>query len=72
MLARAADVICNLTSVSNDCEAARKSLFDWAPNGLNEFPEVRYEFPFNLIGKSTMTFLTGQSWRVGPDLCTRI
>jgi len=25
---------------------------------------MRFEFPFNLIGKSTMTFLTGQSWRV--------
>ena len=22
----------------------------WAPNGLNELPEVRFEFPFNLIG----------------------
>ena len=49
----------NLTSVSNVCEAAPISLF-WAPNGLNELPE----FPFNLIGKSTMAFLTGQSWRV--------
>ena len=23
-----------------------------------------FEFPFNLIGKSTMAFLTGQSWRL--------
>ena len=22
----------------------------WTPNGLNELPEVRCEFPFNLIG----------------------
>ena len=22
----------------------------WTPNGLNELPEVRFEFPFNLIG----------------------
>ena len=49
----------NLNSVSNVCEAAPISLF-WAPNGLNELPE----FPFNLIGKSTMAFLTGQSWGV--------
>ena len=25
---------------------------------------MRFEFPFNLIGKSTMAFLSGQSWRV--------
>ena len=43
----------NLTPVSNVCKAAPKSLF-WAPNGLNELTEVRLEFPFNLIGKSTM------------------
>ena len=42
----------NLASVSNVCEAASRSLF-WA-NGLNELPE----FPFNLIGKSTMAFFT--------------
>ena len=53
----------NFTSVSNVCEAVPSSLF-WAPNGLNELPEVRFEFPFILIGKSTMAFLTGQSWRV--------
>ena len=47
----------NLTPVSNVREA--KSLL-WAPKGLR----LRFEFPFNLIGKSTMTFLTGQSWRV--------
>ena len=32
------------------------------PNGLNELPEMRSEFPFKLIGKWTMAFLTGQSW----------
>ena len=31
------------------CEAAQRSL-SWAPNGLNELPEVRFEFPFHLIG----------------------
>ena len=25
---------------------------------------MRFKFPSNLIGKSTMAFLTGQSWRV--------
>ena len=53
----------NLTPVSNVCEAAPKSL-SWAPIRLNELPEMRFKFPFNLIGKSTMAFLTGQSWRV--------
>ena len=45
----------NLTPVSNVFEAAPISLF-WAPGGLNKLPEVCFEFPFNLIGKSTMTF----------------
>ena len=53
----------NLTSFSNVCEAAARSLF-WTPNGFNELPEVHFEFPFILIGKLTMAFLTGQSWRV--------
>ena len=52
-----------LTSVSNVCEAAPISLV-WFPNGLNELPEVRFQFLFILIGKSTMAFLTGQSWSV--------
>ena len=50
----------NVTVVSNVCEAAPRSSF-WVPNGLNEFPEVCFEFPFILTGKSTMAFLTGQS-----------
>ena len=53
----------NLTLVSNVREAVPRSLF-WASNGLNELPEVRIEFPVDLIGKSTMAFLTGPSWRV--------
>ena len=48
---------------SNVCEAVPGSLF-WAPNGLNELLEVRFEFPFILIKKSTMAFLTDQSWGV--------
>ena len=34
------------------------------PNGLNELTELGFELPFILIGKSTMAFLTGQSWRL--------
>ena len=45
----------HLTRFSNICEAAPISLF-WAPNGLNELPEVRFKFPFNLIGESAMAF----------------
>ena len=51
----------NLTPVSNVCQAALKSMHR-AANGLKELPEVRFEFPFNLTGKLTMAFLTGQSW----------
>ena len=47
----------------NVCEAAQISLAR-APNELNKLPEVRFEFLFILIGKSTMAFSTGQSWRV--------
>ena len=35
-----------------------------APNGLKQLPEMRFKFPFNLIGKLTMAFLTGQLWHV--------
>ena len=41
--------------VSDVCEAALMSLF-WAPNGLNELPEIRFEFPFKLIGELTIAF----------------
>ena len=53
----------NLTSVCNVWEAVPRSLF-WAPNGFNELPEVRFKFPFILIGKLAMAFLTGKSWHV--------
>ena len=52
-----------LTMSSNVCEAEPRSLF-WAASGLNELPEVRVVSPFILIGKPTLAFLTGQSWRV--------
>ena len=34
----------------------------WAPCGLNKLLEACFELPFNLTGKMTMAFLTGQSW----------
>ena len=55
---------CNLNPVlSNVGKTALISLF-WVADGLNELPEMRFEFPLNLIGKLTMAFLTGQSSRV--------
>ena len=45
------------------CLSPLISLF-WAPNRLNELPEMCFKFPSNLIGKSTMAFLTVQSSRV--------
>ena len=54
----------NLTPVSNVFEAVPISLF-LALKRFNELLEVRFEFPFNLIGKSTTKgFLTGLSWHV--------
>ena len=41
---------------NNVCEAASRSLF-WTTYGLNELPEMRFEFPFILIDQSTMAFL---------------
>ena len=49
---------CNQTPVSNICEAVPISL-TWVPYG-----RMRFEFPFNLVGKSTIAFLAGQSWHV--------
>ena len=51
----------NLTLVCNICEVVPRALV-CAPYGLDKLPEVCFEFPFNMIGKSTMAFLTGQSW----------
>ena len=56
-------VACIANSVSNVCEAAPRSLFR-APNGVNELSEGHFEFPFMLIGKTTMAFLAVHSWRV--------
>ena len=60
----------HLTLFSNVCEAAPISLF-WA-NGLNELLEMRFKFPFNLIGKLIMALLTGQSWHVLKSWNTRV
>ena len=51
----------NLTLVSSIWEALPISLFR-GPNGLNKLPEMSVEYPFNLLGKSAMAFITGQSW----------
>ena len=51
----------NLTLVSNICETVPISLL-WVPCGLNKLLEACFELPFNVTGKMTMTFLTGQSW----------
>ena len=55
----------NHTPAGNVFEVAPRSLFR-TPNGRNELPEIRFEFNFNLIGKSTMAFFGKaiKSWRV--------
>ena len=54
----------NLTLVSNVCKVALRSLI-CSPNGLNKLlMAVHFEFHFVLIGKSTMAFLTIQSWHI--------
>ena len=63
----------NISPVTNICEAAPISLF-WAPNGVNELPEMRFKFSFNLIGKLTMAFFQAnhgnvlKSWYRGGKL----
>ena len=54
---------CNITVISNVYEAESRSFF-WASKGLNKLPKVRFEFPFNMIGKSTMAFWACQSWHI--------
>ena len=43
------------TPASNVRKVTQSSVF-WALNGLKELREVRFEFSFILIGKSTMAF----------------
>ena len=45
------------------CRLASPISLFWAAHGLNELLEMRFEFPFNLIGKSTMVFL--KRWFTG-------
>ena len=40
------------------------------PNRLNKLTEMRFKFPFNLIGRLKMAFSTGQSWCVLKSWCT--
>ena len=59
----------HLTLVGHAFEAAPRSLF-LASNRFNELPEMRFEFPFNLIGKSTMAFQQtnhGAYWNPGTQ-----
>ena len=63
----------NLTSVSNVCGAAPRSLSQ-VPNGLNDqLPEKRFEFPFSLISKLIMATFNRpiitlfKSWYIGWD-----
>ena len=54
----------NFNLVSNICGVVPISLF-WALNGLNELPEIRFVFPFNVTDKLTIygiNFLTDQLW----------
>ena len=44
-----------LTRVSDVCEAVLMTLF-WAPNGPNKLPEMRLDFPSNLIGQLNSGF----------------
>ena len=44
---------------SNVYETAPRSLFDPSATELNELLEVRFEFPFNLIGKLMTAFFNG-------------
>ena len=57
-MACVADVILiRLVKLSNVCEAKPRSLF-WAPSGLNELPEMRFDFLFHLIDKIAMAFIS--------------
>ena len=47
------------------CRLASPISLFWAPHGLNELLEMRFDFLFNLIGKLTMVFFkNGESWRL--------
>ena len=42
------------------------------PNGFKELLELHFEFPFNLIGMSTVAFLTNQSWCILKSWYTQV
>ena len=54
---------CDVTQWVASVKLAPVSLF-WPRYGLNKLPEVHFKFFFNLIRKSTMAILSGQSWLV--------
>ena len=60
----------NLTPVGDVYKAVPTSFFQ-APNRHNKLQEMRFEFPFNLIGKLTMAFLLGQLMR-DTNPCTQV
>ena len=65
----------NWVRVNNVCEPAPKSMFcPPPPQGIQRTPEVCFEFPSNLIGKSVIvkSFLTGQSWQVNKSRGTQV
>ena len=66
---RTTGMVCHLYMFSLLCRSSLTSVGNTnihvlGPNGLSELLEARFEFPFILIGKMTMDFLRGQSWRV--------
>ena len=52
----------NVTSVSNVCGATRFSCSGSLKDSMN-YRKCVSNFPFNLIGKSSIPLITGQSWR---------
>ena len=54
---------CDVTQWVASVKLAPVSLF-WPRYGLNKLREVHFKFFFNLIRKSTMAILLGQSWLV--------
>ena len=60
----------NLTPVGDIYKAVPTSFFQ-APSRHNKLWEMRFEFPFNLIGKLTMAFLLGQLMR-DTNPCTQV
>ena len=52
---------CNLTQLVTSVKQCRNP-FTEPPTDSTTYRKKHFKFPFNLTGKSTMAFLTGQSW----------